>query len=108
MTSHEFDAYLDMQPDEHFDPPYHEQIAVMQEWERAREATLKQQGAIEALGGLRNRLAFFLNEYENHYRNDASVSNYSAMLAHQLSVQVLDEEVETHKRWLNLAKGGVL
>ena len=47
MTSHEFDAYLDTQPLE--DPPYHEQIAVMHEVEMAREATLKQQGAIDAL-----------------------------------------------------------
>ena len=49
MTSHEFDAYLDTQPPEHFDPPYHEQIAVMHEIEMTREATLKQQGAIDAL-----------------------------------------------------------
>jgi len=50
MTSHEFDAYLDMQPLE--DPPYHEQIAVMHELERTRESALKQQGAIDALQSL--------------------------------------------------------
>jgi hypothetical protein len=53
MTSkHEYDAYLDMQPDEHFEPDYHEQIAVMHEFECTREATLKQQGAIDALQNL--------------------------------------------------------
>jgi len=52
MTTHEFDAYLDMQPDGHFEPPYHEQIAVMQEMEAAHESNLKRQGAIEALHNL--------------------------------------------------------
>jgi hypothetical protein len=41
----EYDAYLDMQPDDHFDPPYHEQLAVMQELEMTRETALKQEGA---------------------------------------------------------------
>jgi hypothetical protein len=50
MTTHEFDAYFDMQPLE--DPPYHEQVLMMEEFERTREATLKQQGAIDALQSL--------------------------------------------------------
>ena len=32
--------------------PYHEQLAVMQEMQEAHEATLKRQGAIEALQNL--------------------------------------------------------
>ena len=105
MTSHEFDAYCDNQ--DFAEPDYHEQITVMHEIELDRETTLKEQGAITALESLRNRLAFFQDAYEKHYQSDASVSNYSAMLAHQLSVQTLDEEVESHKRWLQHAKGGV-
>ena len=103
MTSHDFDAFLDTQDLQ--DPSYHEQIAVMHEFELDRETTLKEQGAIEALKRLRNRLAFFLNEYEKLYLEDASVSNYSAKLAHQTAVETLDCELENHKRWL---KGGVL
>jgi len=45
-TSHAYDAYLDSQPDEHFEPPYHE-------FEDAREEALKRQGAIEALEELK-------------------------------------------------------
>ena len=105
MSTHEFDAYLDMQ--DIIEPDYHEQVAVMHEFEENREDALKEQGAIDALEGLRTRLAFFQDAYEKHYQNDDSVSNYSAMLAHQLSVKTLDEEVETHKRWLQRAKGGV-
>ena len=52
MSSHEFDAYQDMQPLEQFDPPYHEQLTVMHEFECTREAALKQQGAIDALRSL--------------------------------------------------------
>ena len=37
MTSHDFDAYLDMQPDEYFEPPYHEQLLVMQEIQESHE-----------------------------------------------------------------------
>ena len=50
MSSHEFDAYLDMQSID--DPPYHEQIAIMHELESIRETALKQQGAIDALQSL--------------------------------------------------------
>jgi len=51
MTStHEFDAYLDTQPLE--EPPYHEQLLVMQGFEEAREAALKQQGARKVLQSL--------------------------------------------------------
>ena len=56
MTSHEFDAYLDTLPDEHFEPPYHEQLLVLQEFEETREASLKQQGAIEALDALKDSI----------------------------------------------------
>jgi hypothetical protein len=55
MTSHEFDAYLDMQSIE--EPPYHEQLAVMHEIEHTRETTLKQQGAIDALQNLKVTLS---------------------------------------------------
>ena len=54
MTTHEFDAYLDMQPDEFFEPPYHEDLLLQQihdelEMKAAHDAALKQAGAIEAL-----------------------------------------------------------
>ena len=61
MTSHEFDAFLDTQDLQA--PPYHEQIAVMYEVELDREESVRQQGAIDALKQLRNRLAFFVNAY---------------------------------------------
>jgi hypothetical protein len=50
MTSHEFDAYCDSQ--DFAEPDYHEQVAVMHEFELDREATLKQLGAIDALENL--------------------------------------------------------
>ena len=50
MTTHDFDAYCDTLP--YQEPPYHEQLAVMQEMEEAHEAALKRQGAIEALQNL--------------------------------------------------------
>ena len=49
-TTHEWDAYCDSQPFE--EPPYHEQLIAMQEMEEMHEATLKRQGAIEALQNL--------------------------------------------------------
>jgi len=50
MTTHDFDTYNDGLP--HQEPPYHEQLLVMQEMEEAYESTLKRQGAIEALQNL--------------------------------------------------------
>ena len=55
-TSHEFDAYCDTQPDEHFEPDYHEQLVVMQEFEVTRETALRKQGAKEALCELKHYL----------------------------------------------------
>jgi len=46
-TKHEFDAYCDTI--EIAEPDYHEQMTLMDEFERARDAALKQQGAIDAL-----------------------------------------------------------
>jgi len=57
MTTHEFDAYLDMQHGEHFEPPYHEQIVILQEFEETREAALKRLGAREALNELKSYLS---------------------------------------------------
>ena len=56
MTTHELDAHLDTQHAEYFEPPYHEQLLVMQEFEVARETALKRQGAIEALDTLKNSI----------------------------------------------------
>ena len=50
MSSHEFDAYQDMQSLE--DPTYQEQLLMMQEFEMIREAALRQEGAIDALRSL--------------------------------------------------------
>ena len=49
-TTHEFDAHCDTL--DFAEPDYHEQIAVMHEFECTRDAALKQQGAIEALQSL--------------------------------------------------------
>ena len=51
-TKHEHCAWLDMQPDEHFEPPYHEQLIAVQEMEEAHDAELRRQGAIDALRNL--------------------------------------------------------
>ena len=58
MKSHEFDAYCGTLP--HQDPPYHEQLLVMQEFEESRNAALKQQGAIEALQNLSVTLSMLI------------------------------------------------
>jgi hypothetical protein len=57
MTTHEFDAYCDTLPAEHFEPPYHEQLLVMQEFEMTRETVLKKQGAREALEAVYSKIA---------------------------------------------------
>jgi len=57
MTTHDFDAYLDMQPAEYFEPPYHEQLLVMQEIQESHENALKRQGAIEALEAVYSKIA---------------------------------------------------
>ena len=51
MTSHDWDKHCDTLPLQ--EPPYHEQLLVMQEFEARRETTLKQQGAKEALDELK-------------------------------------------------------
>jgi hypothetical protein len=56
MTTHEFDVYCDTL--QHQEPPYHEQLLVMQEFERARDAALKQQGAKKALTELNRYLMY--------------------------------------------------
>ena len=51
MTSkHEYGSHCDIVALE--EPPYHEQIALMHEFETTHEAKLKQQGAIDALQNL--------------------------------------------------------
>ena len=54
MMTHEFDAYSDTLPEQ--EPPYHEQLLMMQEMKDTHEASLKQQGAREALGELKHYL----------------------------------------------------
>jgi hypothetical protein len=56
MTTHEFDAYCDTLP--HHEPPYHEQLLVMQEFEWTRDVALKQQGTKEALTELNRYLMY--------------------------------------------------
>ena len=50
-TKHEFCAWQDTVA--HHEPPYHEQLAVMQEFEATRENALKTKGAREALAELK-------------------------------------------------------
>jgi len=66
MTSkHEYDSHCDTVALE--EPDYHEQLLVLHEFEENREDALKEQGAIDALEGLRTRLVFFQDAYEKHY-----------------------------------------
>ena len=104
-TKHEHCEWLDTQ--EFAEPDYHEQIAVMQQFEEQRDHIAKCSGALDALVALRTRLVFFLNAYEEYYRKDDSVSHYSALLSYQTAIETLDCEVEKHQRWLKLAKGGI-
>ena len=90
MTTHEFDAYCDSQ--EFAEPDYHEQIAVMHEVEMAHEATLKQQGAIEALQRLTVTLSALC------LREDAKGDYFFG----------LHTALEVVERNLGVVKGGVL
>jgi len=90
MTSHEWDASLETQPLE--DPPYHEQIAMMHELERARESALKQQGAIDALQGLTITLSALC------LRKDVKGDYFFG----------LHEALEVVRGNLDVVKGGVL
>jgi len=59
MTTHEFDAYLDMQHGDYFEPPYHEDSLLAEqerdfhEMESERTVALRREGAQEALTQLR-------------------------------------------------------
>ena len=92
MTSHEFDAYLDMQPAEHFEPDYHEQLLVMEEFEMSREIALKRLGAKEALEAVYSRIAKLI-------WNDPSTST-GLWLAHR--------EIKDQLQALGMAEGGVV
>jgi hypothetical protein len=58
VSKHEFDAHCDTLP--YQEPPYHEQLAVMQEMKEAHETALKQQGAVEALQKITTTLSAFI------------------------------------------------
>ena len=90
MTTHEFDVYLDMQPDEFFEPPYHEQLLVMQEFEMTREIALKRLGAKEALEAVYSKIAKLM-------WNDPSTST-GLWLAHR--------EIKDALVAIGLAEGG--
>ena len=92
MTTHEFDAYLDTQPIEHFDPPHHEQLLVMEEFEVTRETALKRQGAIEALEVVYSNIAKMV-------WNDPSTST---------GLWLAQREIKEHLATLTVAEGGVL
>ena len=89
MTTHEFDAHCDRLP--HPDPPYHEQLLVMQEFEESRHAALKQQGAIEALQSLSVTLSMLI------LRDDVKGDYLFG----------LHDALEVTKRNLAVMKGGV-
>ena len=90
MTTHDFDAYCDTLPDQ--EPPYHEQLAVMQEIEKAHEAALKRQGAIEALQNLTVTLSTLI-------LRESVESGYFFGL---------HDALEVIKRNLDVVKGGAL
>jgi hypothetical protein len=58
MTTHEFDTLCDTLPLQ--EPPYHEQLIVMQEMETERMATLRQEGAVAALQNFSLTLSAFI------------------------------------------------
>jgi hypothetical protein len=103
MTSkHEFDAHLDVQPLEN--PPYHEQIALMHEFEEVQ----KWRPAVDALEGLRARLMFFENTYA---KEDQELLYITAALgAYRIAIDTLDQELDRYRQWAGLptVKGGVL
>ena len=91
MTStHEFDAYLDTQPLE--EPPYHEQLLIMQQFEEAHKSELKRQGAIDALHSLSLTLSLII--LRDDVRGDYLFGLHDAL--------------EVVKSNLDVAKGGVL
>ena len=87
--THEFDAYLDTQPLE--EPPYHEQLLMVQEMEEAHEAKLKQQGAIDALQSLTITLSALC--LRDDVRGDYFIGLHTAL--------------EVAKSNLDLMRGGV-
>ena len=90
MTSHEFDLYCDTLPAEHFEPDYHEQLLVMQEFEMTRETALKRLGAKEALEAVYSKIAKMM-------WNDPSTST-GLWLAHR--------EIKDALVAIGLAEGG--
>jgi len=90
MTSHEFDLYCNTVALE--EPPYHEQLLMMQQFEETHNAALKQQGAIDALGNLSLTLSQII------LRNDGRGDDLFG----------LREAVEVIKSNLGGMKGGVL
>jgi hypothetical protein len=92
MTTHEFDTYLDVQSAEHFDPPYHEQLLMMQEFEESRNNALKNQGAIDALQNLTVTLSALC------LREDVKGDYYFGM----------HDALEIVKGNLDVVRGGVL
>ena len=90
MSSHEFDTWLETQPLE--DPTYQEQLLMMQEFEEHREATLKQQGAIDALQSLKVTLSMLI------LREDAEGDYFFGML----------DALAVVKDNLDVVRGGVL
>ena len=91
MTTHELDAYLDMQPDEHFEPDYHEQLVVMEEFDVVRETALKRQGAIEASEVVYSNIAKMV-------WNDPSTST---------GLWLAQREIKEHLATLTVVEGGV-
>jgi hypothetical protein len=92
MTSHEFDAHIDVQPVALEEPDYYEQMTVMEEFECSREATLKQQGAIDALQSLTATLSVLC------LRDDVHGDYFFG----------LHDALEVTKSKLDIMKGGVL
>jgi len=91
MTTHEFDRHCDSLSAEHFEPPYHEQLAVMQEIQDTHETALMRKGAIEALHNLTVTLSVLI--LRDHVKGDYLFGLYDAL--------------EVTKSKLGVMKGGV-
>ena len=102
MTSHEFDAYFDMQPLEAL--PYHEQIEVMHEFAESHEETLKNEGAI---GTLKELHSYLLRNRPVNETDDVTRGLRWATRAIELQIELLDGSFVPLPLIANM-KGGVL
>ena len=102
MTTHEFDAYCDTQ--DFAEPDYHEQLAVMHEFEESRAEALKSEGAI---GTLKDLHSYLLRNRPVNETDDVTRGLRWATRAIELQIELLDGSFVPLPLIANM-KGGVL